>query len=1728
MGLKLLEGFKDLLEGFTGRKPQDLTPKQTLSKDIQPETFSVDATQNNKKSLDISEIPKNNLMSDFNNNKPKIDLLEGFDTEQPMFKSGDKHYSMDKVMKGLSFMESSGGTNIKLQYEPEYHKKMLESYKTKKWIPTPAERRVIKERGFDEATKLFSTSRGEYQLIPETVYRYTDFTGNPEDLDNPIINKKYAMQLMERNAKLGGGDLGKSIYKWNQGAEYMPKLTNFLDSQAQQPMQQVQAPEQSLNLLSDFKPQIPEQSKPDPLRQAIESGLKAVRGATNFPIPITQQEKNLVSTTQKVVDAPQQSLFKFAKEPEKGIVNALGYGIDYIRQNKEPITGRQLLIDRGWDLDNNPSYTGEFTALLLDAFSDPLWLAPAGVRLVKKLAPTNILRNRLTNLIIRNGKLTPDGAEAVRRMQEVSLKQTGTMPSVNEIVKKWGDDAIDFIKNLNPKERINMVLGKSGKALVPSGGELGDAFKNIPKPTGKDIGKVAGIVGKELLQEALKYKSAEEFVESQIKKDYRSTHQVDTKASSSITEINENTLNSFIDEFKNQYGYPALKSKDVNKLKKIISNPDADIKIYRASPKNELNYGDWVTIDKDYANDIKRQNGGKVYSHTVRAKDLFYPKTLEGFKELPSLNKWGAFQYQSSKTKQQLTDIWNKAQEGKAKVEENLSKLAEKITVKERGNTISIDMGNTLISGGKIPKGHIGNVEVESLPDKNGFVELKGIRVEEKYRGKGFGQNLLMNALNELSKKGIKGIKSIKFSTYDNIDGRSDNATKMFERIRKDKVNIIKTRKDGDDYYFKLDENIEGKAKKPVAHKTLKAQMNAEVDPKSIKDYNKKELAGDGIRPTGTMSIDKWVQELQSTGQLQVPENMNPVDYAIEQAKDNALTVAGQEANIEKQIKEKDKKPKKKKVFKSTMTKKVAEVKEKSKARRIKDTVLDNIKKQLKTSAPVVKTSYPVGRYDYENNMLFKDLRDYSKMTQEKATEELAKLIPNIQSETDKIRARMLSVKADGKLKTSTEMYARLLDDIKQAKSIGLQTKTEEDFEKVFNRQKDVVEFVNKVKVIKGNKGNIWNIIANAYRKGIGDMYSVLNSIAGKDIAEKYNLEVAEDGKRTSIYFKYKDSIEKGIKSYGLKNKRELNGKFETMSKEQFKIVDTIDGLEKTINRFDLIDIYNSIKNESTKNLYYRGYGEGQINSLLQNLTNQDRVFADILQRQVQEYWDALNDKAIDLRGYELGRVDNYWMRTSETQPQDFDSFAKPSEVPSAMKTRAAIALPTPKNAWVKYQKYINQAEHVLQISDKYENLKRIINDRKVKNAIETKFGEDIFRHLNKQVDNLSLSRNWEEISYFENVLGKALNNWIRAKVASPSVFLKQLISTGNYSERMPLKEWTTGFFEGISKPRETAKYMNKIAPFLEARFKKGYSEAVERAVREAENAGKNMESWSNFLTVLPRTGDIGAIIYGGYPLVKYAMKPKAQGGLGMTEKQAAELFHKETLRAQQSSNLASKSEFQNSRNIFGRLFYAFKNTPNQYLRKNVNAVISYLNGDETAGQTAKTLLIYSVIQPALYALVGTLVGGLLLGKFKDKKGEEVADNIFRDIIEQLAVAPFTAVPFFNDIINASVRKAMGKKVWKVINMPMLDDLETSIRKLQKKDVTAKDLLYSLETGLELTTGVPAHTVDRYSKGAMKIFGQGISPKESKYHTNKIQFSKRANQFSSNKINFVKRKNMFE
>ncbi len=737
------------------------------------------------------------------------------------------------------------------------------------------------------------------------------------------------------------------------------------------------------------------------------------------------------------------------------------------------------------------------------------------------------------------------------------------------------------------------------------------------------------------------------------------------------------------------------------------------------------------------------------------------------------------------------------------------------------------------------------------------------------------------------------------------------------------------------------------------------------------------------------------------------------------------------------------------------------------------------IKKELKTTKPLKVGQRRVGKFDFETNKLFDTLRDFNKLNQEKAQAEFDKFPEEGLSEVDLIKKRFLSLKANG-ASASVEIHNQVLADILRIKELGKKAKDEADLEKRLNRQEIVNSALDSIDKIKADKRTVKTKIGNIYRKGFTSIYSMLNSIGGKDFAETHDPELNESRRITATY---KATLDITVEASKIYNDKNIMRVFEKMSLKDYQITDVKDGLTTELSKLELIDIYNSLKNDKKKQDYFKAFGQDQVESLMAKLTREDELFGDSLQEAVQGYREILNKRNIEITGRDLGFVENYWPATSEFQVSVLDDLRVQGETPSALKERAKTrVIPVPKNAWYKAQRHIAQAEHVDNVSRKFEELKRLFIDRKVKDAIEKKFGEDVYKTLIIQIDNISLNKQTEKIDAISGLFQKAINNWVTAKIAlNPSTFVRQLMSMGNFAENMNASEWVDGFIKGVLSPKETFTFVWNNAPFLEARFNKGFSEALREAIEGAESISVNKANWTRMLTSLVRAGDITAIIYGGFPLIKSELAK------GKSMKEAIDVFEKATLKAQQSGLSSSLSQFQNSKNPFARLFLAFKNTSNQYFRKMVDSVITFQNGDISVGQFAKTMSIYAVVQPILYVSAGfaTKLAFSFLGKIiglnrEDEDFEEQLEKLVDDIMIQLIVSPVNAMPIIDDAIRTGARVLTGQKVFKVFSTPLFDDLEKGIRALTKKEITGEDYLKTATSILEPTTAIPIGTGIRF------------------------------------------------
>ena len=195
--------------------------------------------------------------------------------------------------------------------------------------------------------------------------------------------------------------------------------------------------------------------------------------------------------------------------------------------------------------------------------------------------------------------------------------------------------------------------------------------------------------------------------------------------------------------------------------------------------------------------------------------------------------------------------------------------------------------------------------------------------------------------------------------------------------------------------------------------------------------------------------------------------------------------------------------------------------------------------------------------------------------------------------------------------------------------------------------------------------------------------------------------------------------------------------------------------------------------------------------------------------------------------------------------------------------------------------------------------------------------------------------------------------------------------------------------------------------------------------------------------------------------------------------------FEIQTIRTQQSGLTSSLSLMQqNSKNVFVRMYLAFKNQNLQFLRKIYDSIIMYQNGDITKKELAKTLTLYILIQPKIYTLISAV--GYKLFRDRSKDDDEDDTTIIGDIFQNIIKAPIDGIPIITDIYDFVANKVRGKKNYKVFSTPMLDDITTAMKKLNKNDITIKDYLYFIASFGEVTTGIPFHNINKLQRMVTK------------------------------------------
>lgn len=727
------------------------------------------------------------------------------------------------------------------------------------------------------------------------------------------------------------------------------------------------------------------------------------------------------------------------------------------------------------------------------------------------------------------------------------------------------------------------------------------------------------------------------------------------------------------------------------------------------------------------------------------------------------------------------------------------------------------------------------------------------------------------------------------------------------------------------------------------------------------------------------------------------------------------------------------------------------------------------VDKEIKKSRPVDAKHQ---RYDYENNKLFQALREDSKLTQKEAEIKWNDLMSEEGeiSKSKEIEKLYLAYQMNG-AKTSPQLLNMLVDKIQEAKQAGRMAKDELDFERKLNIKQ------NKEEVLAGIKSRkVANKFTVGISRGIDNLYSMLNLVAGKNTADKFQMETTEEKMAIHKNKILNSSLDTARKIYGLKTKGEfLNkvGELRTVIGQLYTREDSNVGkLSYDITKMHIIDLYNAAQNSKSLNDLEYYYGKEQLQGLFSLLTTQDIQFAESMRETVDGLYPEINEVYIQQYGTDLNRVENYWMASTEHKKEAelLSSFTKAKNTPSFYEKRTNTrTLIVPTDAYSKFNRHITGACYMIDMARPWKSLRDTFNSVRVKNAIQNKFGKGAWNNLDKHINDLSFGEMMRGVQSDEisSILNTMQNNFVTAKIAiAPSVFVKQLTSVTNYAENMGYGKWGIDFVKGLSHPKETLDYMNKyVGDFLKNRFQTGYDEAMKRVLQEAKqkryqvltDGAKN--NYTEFLSLFTRSGDLMAIAYGGYPRLKQLVDS------GMPIEKVREQFMLETLQGQQSGNTSSLSNMQKNRSVFLRIMYSFKNTPMQYARKINDSIISCLNGDISVKEASRKLFNYAVIQPTLYVLVGNMIYNLFSPDDKDK---ELTDGI----LQEMAMQFVNPIPLLDKLVDYGFKKMAGK--YTDTQLMIYSDFKKAIDKMGKKQKNTYDYLEILVPFIEGFTALPA------------------------------------------------------
>ena len=402
---------------------------------------------------------------------------------------------------------------------------------------------------------------------------------------------------------------------------------------------------------------------------------------------------------------------------------------------------------------------------------------------------------------------------------------------------------------------------------------------------------------------------------------------------------------------------------------------------------------------------------------------------------------------------------------------------------------------------------------------------------------------------------------------------------------------------------------------------------------------------------------------------------------------------------------------------------------------------------------------------------------------------------------------------------------------------------------------------------------------------------------------------------------------------------------------------------------------------------------------------------------------------------------------------------------------------------------YLNDMEFFRAYAENLKDINTLVGNSDVKLAIEATSGPDVYNLLQDKLQKIanrgSMKGNQVRIINIMN------DTFVLSRLGvNPTVAIKQLTSTTAYASDIGFRNWTKYAAKAMPNIKSVTKEILDNSVYLNDR----YSTSIKN-VLEAYNTGEvakmspiKGKSWADILMYLVKQGDKGAILLGGAPNYLYHKDQYKSKNPNASEdevvKYAIRKFERETDKAQQSSDIASKDLFQTG-DPLARAFNLFLTTPKQYQRKENSAIRNLyrkMRGMPSKGtfkENLRTLFVYHVWLPVVFQYVTLGLPGLLSGFEKEDK---------EDLIRAAILGNLNAFFIVGGLISTIADYIQGKpwagrvQTLPIISVPQEIFSDANKAVTSKKQETRDKYTEKLIQQILMLTGIPASTLSKLGK----------------------------------------------